>query len=502
MIGTLLLNRYEIIEKIGEGGMGIVYKAKCSILNRLVAIKILKFELSMDENFINRFKREANSIASLSHPNIVNIYDVGSENNINFIVMEYVNGGTLKSVIKKDFKLSIKQTLDIASQIAKALEYAHKNKIVHRDIKPDNILVSEDNIVKLTDFGIAKVADSATLTNSNKVIGSVHYFSPEQAKGKFVDFRTDIYALGIVMYEMLTGQVPFNGNTSISVAVMHIQEPVIPPIKISCDIPENINLVVLKALEKEPVNRFQSTSEFIKILDSIKENMNIKIDFDNKSGAETIIMTEPDLSRLSKQFNSTVVLNHEEVSTIKKISEIETISDTLEVDKTKIELSPKGIIIKNKRIFLASGFIAFLIIGFLVNYLYNKPSSSPANEITSTDKTISKPNISEKKLEAERRNVPSLVGQTQDIAKSIIASNEFSLGTVTSEYSDNIPKGLVISQSPSADSSYEKNGKINLVISQGQKILQIESQANNSANPKENGNGKAKGKEKGKKDKD
>jgi len=490
MIGTLLLNRYEIIEKIGEGGMGVVYKAKCSLLNRLVAIKILKFELSKDEDFITRFKREANSIASLSHPNIINIYDVGSENNINFIVMEYVNGSTLKSLIKREVKLDVKKSLDISYQIAKALEYAHKNSIIHRDIKPDNILLGEDNIVKLTDFGIAKVSDSVTLTNSNKIIGSVHYFSPEQAKGKFVDFRTDIYALGIVMYEMLTGQVPFNGDTLISVAMKHIQETVIPPRSISCDIPENLNAVILKALEKDPINRFKSTNELTKILNSIKENINLKVSFENEFDNETIIMAEPELSNLNTQYNSTVILNHE------KISQTEIITKTLSEEKTKIDLPPKSIIKNNKSIFLVSGFIAFLlIIGVLGNYLYNKPSAGVDKEMNSTDKTISEPNVSEKKLEDETRIVPSLLGQTQDIAKSIITNNEFSLGTVTNDYSDTVPKGIVISQSPTANSSYEKNGKINLVISQGQKISQAESQENNTENPKDNGNGKAKGKE-------
>ncbi len=240
MIGTLLINRYELLEKIGEGGMGIVYKAKCHLLNRFVAVKILKSELSNNEEFILRFKREANSIASLSHPNIVNIYDIGSENNINFIVMEYINGKTLKQVLRDNVRLSHDTTLNISLQMAEALIYAHKNNIIHRDIKCDNILISDDNIAKLTDFGIAKLPNSSTITNSNKIIGSVHYFSPEQAKGGYVDFRTDIYALGIVMYEMITGNVPFNGKTSISVAIMHIQEPVIPPKNFIADIPRTL----------------------------------------------------------------------------------------------------------------------------------------------------------------------------------------------------------------------------------------------------------------------
>ena len=292
MIGTLLLNRYELLEKIGEGGMGTVYKAKCHLLNRFVAVKILKAELSNDEDFVARFKREATSIARLSHPNIVNVHDVGTENNINFIVMEYINGKTLKQIIKENGRLSSEKTLDIAFQIAKALECAHKNNIIHRDIKPDNIMITEDNMVKVMDFGIAKVADSRTVTNSNNIMGTVRYFSPEQAKGSFVDCRTDIYSLGIVMYEMVTGQVPYNAESSISIAMMHIQEPVIPPKEIITDIPENINQVILKSMQKEPIKRYQTAREMADILKTIKEYPNFKINVNNGPDDATRIMGE------------------------------------------------------------------------------------------------------------------------------------------------------------------------------------------------------------------
>ena len=290
MIGTLLLNRYELLEKIGEGGMGVVYKAKCHLLNRFVAVKILKAELSNDEDFIIRFKREATSIAKLSHPNIVNIHDVGSENNINFIIMEYINGKTLKQVIKEKRKLSSQDTLDIVLQVAKALDCAHSNNIIHRDIKPDNIMITKDMIVKIMDFGIAKVMDSRTITISKKVMGTVHYFSPEQAKGNVVDFRTDIYSLGIVMYEMVTGQVPYNAESSITIAMMHIQEPATPPQKIITDIPDNINQVVLRAMEKEPMKRYQTANEMAKILMAIKEDPNYKIGINNDIVNGTKIM--------------------------------------------------------------------------------------------------------------------------------------------------------------------------------------------------------------------
>lgn len=475
MIGTLLLNRYELLEKIGEGGMGIVYKARCTLLNRFVTVKILKAELSNYEDFIDRFIREANSIASLSHPNIVNIYDVGSENNINFIVMEYINGKTLKQVIKETVRLSSLDALDITLQIAKALQCAHKNNIIHRDIKPDNILIMEDNIVKLTDFGIAKVADSVTTTNSNNIIGSVHYFSPEQAKGNFVDCRTDLYSLGIVMYEMFTGRVPFNAETSIAVALMHIQEPVIPPKEIITHIPENINLLILKALEKEPVNRFQTATELIEVLNSIKKNLNLDVNFKNRSiDSKTIMMTGPDITSYDTKNDSTVIMDQDEIP------------ETLIIKNPKERLSKNTSTSKNKKIiFTVVLIILAIIICVLGKYLSKELS-------TDTETTVSEINV---KLPADEKNrVPLLIRKTQDIAENTIVNNGFVLGTITYEYSDDFSKGLIISQSPESDTYYKKDGKIDLVISQGQKITPVVPQINEKSN--ERANEKSKDKEK------
>ena len=475
MTGTLLLNRYKLLEKIGEGGMGIVYKAKCTLLNRLVAVKILKTELSDNKDFINRFKREANSIASLSHTNIVNVYDVGSEKNINFIVMEYINGKTLKQVIKENVRLKSFNTVNISLQIAKALEYAHKNNIIHRDIKPDNILVTEDNIVKLTDFGIAKVADAETLTNSNKIIGSVHYFSPEQAKGNFVDCRTDIYALGIVMYELITGQVPFNGENSISVAIMHVQKIVIPPNKVITDIPLNINAIILKALEKEPINRFQTAKELTEVLKAIEANPNLEVNFND---ATTVLMPKQDVTLCDTQIDSTVVLNKD------------AIPETIIIKNDRENLSNNNGISKNKKILLTIGLLILtIIIGVLSTYLSKESSVDAGKKVTSVEasvpeKTPTLPKAEEKKL------VPSLIGKTQEVAESTIVDNGFLLGNMTTEYSDNISKGLVIRQSPEVDTSYEKNEKIDLVISQGQKVTQVLPQTKGNGN--NNGNGKDK----------
>ncbi|MCJ7690803.1 MAG: protein kinase, partial [Clostridiaceae bacterium] len=247
MIGRILGSRYELLEKIGEGGMAIVYKAKCRLLNRFVAVKILKEEFSNNIEFMEKFKREAASVASLSSNNIVNIYDVGHEGDVNYIVMEYIKGKTLKQIILQNGSMDSNLVIDYGMQIAKALECAHKNNIIHRDIKPHNILITEDGTVKVTDFGIAKAASSVTMTNTSTVMGSAHYFSPEQAKGSFVDFRTDIYSFGIVLYEMTTGRVPYDAESPVSVALKHIQEPVIPPKNINDRIPSNLNKLIVKA---------------------------------------------------------------------------------------------------------------------------------------------------------------------------------------------------------------------------------------------------------------
>ncbi|AWK52823.1 Stk1 family PASTA domain-containing Ser/Thr kinase [Clostridium beijerinckii] len=483
MIGTLLLNRYELLEKIGEGGMGIVYKARCTLLNRFVAVKILKSELNDCEDFITRFKREANSIASLSHPNIVNVYDVGSENSINFIVMEYINGKTLKQIIQKNVRLSPFKALDIAFQIAKALECAHKNNIIHRDIKPDNILITEDNIVKLTDFGIAKVTDSITITNPNNIVGSVHYFSPEQAKGKFVDCRTDIYSLGIVMYQMVTGQVPYNAEIPISVAVMHIQEPVIPPKEVIEGIPENINTVILKALEKEPINRFQTAKELADILNAIKENSDLEVNFNNGSMDATVLM-DLDTTILT---DPTTVLSDAKIDSTVLMTQVMS-PETSIIEKDKKRLSRNNGTSKNKKIILTAGLIILtIIICILGKYLSKEPSTD--TKAATTETVV--PEMSVNLPEDEKKLVPSLIGNSQDIAESSIINNGFLLGNITKEYSEVVPKGLIISQSPASNTYYEKNKKIDLVISEGQKITQVVPQISENKKINEKANDKA-----------
>ena len=266
LVGKVIGNRYEILEKIGEGGMATVYKARCNILKRYVAVKVLRDEFTTDDEFIKRFNSEAQSAASLTHPNIVSIYDVGQEENIYYIVMELVQGKTLKEIINEDGVLPWKWSVNIAIQVASALEMAHRNNIVHRDIKPHNIIITEEGIAKVTDFGIAKAVSNSTITAFGTTIGSVHYFSPEHARGGYTDAKSDIYSLGVVMYEMLTGRVPFDADTPVSIALKHMQEKPVEPIKLNPSIPLAINKIIMKAMEKEISLRYQSATEMLKDL--------------------------------------------------------------------------------------------------------------------------------------------------------------------------------------------------------------------------------------------
>lgn len=263
LVGKTLGARYEILEQVGIGGMATVYKAKCKLLNRHVAVKVLKNEYSTDAEFVKRFRAEAQSAASLTHPNIVSVYDVGEENGINYIVMELLDGDTLKDEIDKKGKLGNDVTLKYASQIASALEAAHKSKIVHRDIKPQNIVLTSNNIAKVTDFGIAKMSSKDTITSTTSTMGSVHYFSPEHAKGCFTDEKSDIYSLGVVMYEMATGVLPFNADTPVTVALKQIQEEPKEPKDVEPTVSLALNDIIMKAMAKKPADRYQSASDML-----------------------------------------------------------------------------------------------------------------------------------------------------------------------------------------------------------------------------------------------
>ncbi len=293
-IGMMIGDRYEILEKIGTGGMSDVYKAKCHKLNRYVAVKVLKQEFSENENFVSKFRIEAQAAASLMHPNIVNVYDVGAENDIYYIVMELVEGITLKKYIERKARLSYKEAVSIAIQVSMGIEAAHNNHIIHRDIKPQNIIISREGKVKVTDFGIAKAATSNTITSN--VMGSVHYTSPEQARGGYSDEKSDIYSLGITLFEMLTGRVPFNGETTVAIAIKHIQEEMASPKEFVPEIPGSVEAIVLKCCQKSPDRRYQNMAEVIadlkQSLISPDEDFVVARDMDEEASTRTISEAE------------------------------------------------------------------------------------------------------------------------------------------------------------------------------------------------------------------
>ena len=293
-IGMMIGDRYEILEKIGTGGMSDVYKAKCHKLNRYVAVKVLKQEFSENENFVSKFRIEAQAAASLMHPNIVNVYDVGAENDIYYIVMELVEGITLKKYIERKARLSYKEAVSIAIQVSMGIEAAHNNHIIHRDIKPQNIIISRGGKVRVTDFGIAKAATSNTITSN--VMGSVHYTSPEQARGGYSDEKSDIYSLGITLFEMLTGRVPFNGETTVAIAIKHIQEEMTSPKEFVPEIPGSVEAIVMKCCQKSPDRRYQNMAEVIadlkQSLISPDEDFVVARDMDEEASTRTISEAE------------------------------------------------------------------------------------------------------------------------------------------------------------------------------------------------------------------
>jgi serine/threonine-protein kinase len=499
MIGTMLGNRYELLEKIGEGGMALVYKAKCHLLNRYVAVKILKDEYSDDKEFVEKFKREAASAASLSDNNIVNIYDVGTQDSINYIVMEYINGKTLKQIIREQGKMPTSKVTNAAIQIAKALDCAHRNNIIHRDIKPHNILVTNEGLLKVTDFGIAKASNSVTITNSSKIMGSAHYFSPEQAKGSFVDCRTDIYSLGIVIYEMCTGRVPYDAESPVSVALKHIQEPVVPPKQLNENIPNSLNKLILKAVEKEPIKRYQTIKDMLVDLRKIENNQEVNVstnDFDE------------DMTRV---MDAVVVDDGNKYSNYKK-NEDEYDEDEYDL-KRRRGIDPK----KRKVLMFITAAILVLVIGGISGYFaLSKVASAKETtipKIVGMKQDDAKKAIEDKKLKfvpigkeksdkpegtvlrtypdpgtsvkinsevrvsisggPDKLAVPGLVGMDLDSAKDIISKSGLKLGNVSYKYSDSVGEGNVINQDPEPDSNATADTKINLVVSRGQEIRSI-----------------------------
>lgn len=428
MIGRMLGNRYEIVEQIGSGGMAIVYKAKCHLLDRFVAIKVLKEEFTEDEDFIRKFRRESQAAASLSHPNILNIYDVGSEEStekkIHYIVMEYIKGKTLKEIIVEDGKIQHETAINYSIQIVEALLHAHKNHIIHRDIKPHNIMITEDGRAKVTDFGIARAVTSSTITTTSNVLGSVHYFSPEQARGGYTDEKSDIYSVGIVMYEMLTGKVPFDGETPIGVALKHVQDEMIPPIQADSNIPVELNNIIMKCVQKRQSDRYQSASELLGDLKNYRANNSAILDKKN---------------------------NMENTSEMTKVIPVVSVNGKNNITNEETEDMPK----RQKRkkdekkplVIIAAILAAFALTSLIFfGYRQLKDNIRPNGDLP----------------------MPNLIGLSLEAAEEIARENDFQINVIDRVINDEYEAGQIISQNVDEGVRIRPGYPVGVIVSRGQ----------------------------------
>lgn len=495
--GSYVINRYEIIAKIGSGGMADVYKAKDHVLNRLVAIKVLKQEYSTDATFVKKFRVEAQSAAGLSHPNIVSVYDVGEDDGVYFIVMELVQGITLKNYIDMKGKLDIREALNISVQIASGLSAAHENRIIHRDIKPQNIIMSRDGKVKVTDFGIAKVADSTTVTTT--AAGTVHYISPEQARGGYSDERSDIYSLGITMYEMVTGRVPFEGETNVAVALMHIQSEMVPPRKLEPSIPVSFEKIILKCTQKKPERRYASAKELIADLRKVLTHPDgeyVVIPGAVPEG-RTIVMKDNDIDSLK-----TASL-HRSLSDVTE----ETLNGMTEEDEEPVQKpvqksdSRKRPAKKNdpeedddfdneeedddevnpalNKVMMVLGIGGFIILAVIIFFIIGHAAGffgGSHNKKESDTQSVSTESVSETapaSTNAEVVIVPDLSNKTETEAKA--ALNKLRLGvSVQKGSSDDVPEGQVYDQSPAAGVKTDVHTQVTIYISTGKETFKLD----------------------------
>jgi serine/threonine-protein kinase len=421
MLNRTLDNRYTILEHIGGGGMAAVYRAHDELLDRSVAVKILRSQFTNDDEFVTRFRREAQAAARLSHPNIVNVYDVGQDKEVYYIVMEYVSGKTLKEWITNG-PLSVEAAVKIALEIAEALEHAHQNNLVHCDIKPHNILMTKAGRIKVTDFGIARAVSSATMTHTGTIMGSVHYFSPEQAKGAAIDAKSDIYSLGVVMYEMLTGEVPFTGENPISIALKHLQEEPRSPRGINPEIPPLLEAIVLKAMAKDVDLRYKDIGEMIADLKSVQN-----------------YFRDDQTRRLAKGDFPTQALPRLDETAYLRTGDVPSMKPTeAAVGKPK-----------KSRLWLWS-LLVLLLMGFALGAFLSYGKFWSSRDVT----------------------VPNVVGQPVEAAKNILENQNLRV-LVTESVSDSVPAGRVISQTPDAGSVVKEQRLITLLVSKGQESVVI-----------------------------
>lgn len=457
-IGTIIGDRYEILEKVGSGGMADVFRAKCHRLNRYVAIKILKQDYSEDTKFVTKFRGEAQAIAGISHPNIVGIYDVGEENGMYYIVMELVDGITLKKYIEEKGKLSVKEAVGIALQIANGLEAAHSNHIIHRDIKPQNILIARDGTAKVTDFGIAKAASSNTITAN--AMGSVHYISPEQARGGYSDEKSDIYSLGVTMYEMLSGTLPFNGESAVAIALAHIQEEAVPLAALDATIPKGISNIVNKCMQKKTELRYSCVADLI---------ADLKMFLQDPSGDYGVI------GNLYKN-DGTIFMSKDDVNTLRDASrkgmgpveqkpEPEEPESNSDVDP-KLE---KALVFGSIGVAIIIGLVILYMVGRVLGFWGSaKPESNSGSSSTTASETA-KPGSD---TSGDEITLEDYANKIKDYVETDLSNYDITC-TVTEEASDEIEKGYVIRTSPAAGSTVAKGGKVELIVSSGVEQVSI-----------------------------
>lgn len=494
--GALLAGRYEIVGRIGAGGMSNVYKAKDQKLNRFVAVKVLKPEFSADATFVKKFRVEAQSAAGLSHPNIVNVYDVGEENGIYYIVMELVQGITLKHYIERKGKLDIREVLNISVQIASGMGAAHANRIIHRDIKPQNVIMSRDGKVKVTDFGIAKAADSTTVTTN--AAGSVHYISPEQARGGYSDEKSDIYSLGITMYEMVTGRVPYDGENNVSVALQHIQGNMTPPRQLNPDIPRSVERIIMKCTQKKPDLRYSSAKELIMDLrralaepDGNYVVIGSAVPVGGAGDSTTVVMNEDDVEKLRhaslnkdkearkrserltpeerrrrqleeerKEYEE--YDNHHER---KKPKPKKPVQPVVEEEEDEDDVNPA--LDKTMMIFgIVGAVIIVIVIFFIIGRAGGLFSGFGSGNKTTTTSTG---NIS---TASSNSPVPDCVGKTQDEAIALLQESDLDY-KIQEKEDASVEKGIVISTNPKAGTKLEKGATVTLFVSKGDESAQM-----------------------------
>ena len=479
--GTMLQDRYEILEKIGSGGMSDVYKAKCHKLNRLVAIKVLKSEFTSDATFVSKFKMEAQAAAGLSHPNIVNIYDVVDEGDIHFIVMELVEGITLKSYITKKGHLEVKEAIGIAIQVASGIEAAHEQHIIHRDIKPQNMLISMDGKVKVADFGIARAVSSQTM-NAATVVGSVHYISPEQARGGYSDERSDLYSLGITMFEMVTGHVPFEGDNTVTVALAHLEDPMPDPRTLNPEVSPSLARIILKCTEKRPERRYPSAAAVISDLRRAllnDDDPTIGAVKEEDHSSDTIVISPKELNLIKTRSGERI----RESKPVKEIRERrerrdlekrydQTDNAKKEPKKNKVDDEATGL----EKILTGLGVAAAIVIVAVVIVFVLKlgglfRSSTPEDPTKAVSEEAMTEEVkttaaSETVISQKEVYMPKLVGHSEEEAEKILQGLDLTM-QVEQKNSDEVEKGIVISQKEEPDTVIPRFSKVTVVISAG-----------------------------------